>query len=203
MKKHSANYPNLHIIKKSIRTLYKCLSDEKIRTFTKSLDPNESTLRDGNIIINVQHLASIIARHLQLPTGCIIVTFREMKNPGCVELTPEDGYLVKLRPMYRWNTRDIAAILAHEITHVFLHRHNIRFSDTLENEILTDTSAAYLGVGWLCLNAYRKTESHHEYYSQTGEREGYTKTEEERLGYLTPQEFGYIIGKRAVAIALR
>jgi hypothetical protein len=122
-----------------------------------------------------------------------------MENPGRVELTPEDDYLVDLQTKYRNNHRDIAAVLAHEVTHVFLHRHGIRFPDTLENELLTDTAAVYLGVGWLCLNAYRVTVDRQERYISPNMREVRTTTTEERLGYLTSDEFGYVLGKRSLA----
>jgi len=157
-------YPHLGAIKESIKLLYKQLSSQGLKSFSRSLTPAETAVSLGkDIIIAVQSLASVIVRHLQLPKGCIIVNFRDIENPGRVELTPEeDDYLVDLRSKYRNDHRDVAAILAHEITHVFLHRHGIRMADTLENEILTDTTAVYLGVGWLCLNAHRVTEDRQE-----------------------------------------
>jgi len=163
--------------------------------------PAEAAVSLGkDIIIAVQSVAGAIVRHLQLPTGCIIVSFRDIENPGRVELTPEDDYLVDLNSKYRNDPRDIAAILAHEVTHVFLYRHGIRMTDTLENEILTDTTAVYLGVGWLSLNAYRLTEDRQERYIAPDMREVRIRTTEERLGYLTPEEFGYVLGKRSLAL---
>jgi hypothetical protein len=191
-------FPHLRVIKESIKLLYKQLSSQRINSFSRSLSPTEAAAPlGGDIIIGVQSLAGVIVRHLQLPKACIIVTFRDMENPGRVELTPEDDYLVDLHNKYRNDHRDIAAILAHEITHVFLHRHGIRIPDTLENEILTDTAAVYLGVGWLCLNAHRVTE---ERYIRPEVREVRITTRDERLGYLTPDEFGYVLGKRSLAL---
>lgn len=191
-------FPHLPVIKESIRLLYKQLSPQRIKSFSKIFSPAEAVLPNGvDIVIAVQMLASAIVRHLQLPKACVIVTFRDMENPGRVELTPEDDYLVDLHSRYRNDHRDIAAVLAHEITHVFLHRHGIRFSDTLKNELLTDTTAVYLGVGWLCLNAHRVTVAKQHRFVSPEMLEVQTKTTEEKLGYLTPEEFGYVMQKRA------
>lgn len=159
-----------------------------------------SGLLGDDIVIGVHSLAGVIVRHLQLPKACIIVRFRDMENPGQVELSSEDDYLVDLNNKYRNDHRDIAAILAHEITHVFLHRHGIQVPDTLENEILTDTAAVYLGVGWLSSNAHRVTEDRQERYIAPDMREVRITTTDERLGYLTPEEFGYVLGKRSLAL---
>jgi hypothetical protein len=198
--KDGQSYPHLALIKESIKLLYKQLSGQRIKSFSSSFPPGQAHTPLGtDVIIAVQSLAGAIVRHLQLPTGCIIVNFRDMENPGRVELTPEDGYLVELHSKYRYGHWDIGAILAHEVTHVFLHRHGIRLPDTLENEILTDTAAVYLGVGWLCLNAHRVTEDRQERNVGPNMREVRITTTEERLGYLTPDEFGYVLGKRSLA----
>jgi hypothetical protein len=65
--------------------------------------------------------------------------------------------------------------------HVYLHRLDLSFPGTRENEILTDTAATYLGAGWLLLDAYREDAA-----------------SSQKLGYLTPEEFGYVLAKRAL-----
>ncbi|CAM5731967.1 hypothetical protein SFUMM280S_01514 [Streptomyces fumanus] len=50
-----------------------------------------------------------------------------------------------------------------------------------DNEILTDTVTTYLGAGWLLLDAYREDAA-----------------SSQKLGYLTPEEFGYVLAKRAL-----
>ena len=64
-----------------------------------------------------------------------------------------------------------------------LHRLDLSLPGTRDNEILTDTAAAYLGAGWLLLDAYRE----HGPFSQ-------------KLGYLTPEEFGYVLAQRAAVL---
>ena len=118
-----------------------------------------------------------------------------MEHPGRVELTPENEYLVELHTRYKEDPRDVAAILAHEITHVFLYRAGLWLPNEYDNEILTDTASTYLGVGWLGLNAFRVTESQQ---PSVNPGQVYIQWKEERLGYLTPEEFGYVLGKRAI-----
>jgi len=189
-------YPNLKTIKKSITALYQHLSSQDIKKFSHGLAPDVvSIIHNTDLIMAIQRLASAIAQHLKLPGGSILVTFKSnLQSSGRVELSGRDGYFVELHSRYQHDCRDIPAILAHEITHVFLHRAGLGFPDTHDNEILTDTAAVYLGVGWLCLNAYRRNE----WYSEsTGGRVNVT-TQEEQLGYLTPEEFGYVLGKRVL-----
>jgi hypothetical protein len=194
-------YPHLKVIQKSMRLLYKQLSGQTVRRFSQSLTPDMlSRIPHADTIIWVQSVAGAIVRHLQLPTGSILVNFRNMSVAGQVELTPEDDYLIELSSRYRDDRRDIPAILAHEIMHVFLHRHGIRFADTLENEILTDTAAIYLGVGWLCLDAYRITKSQHSQYVSFNTTEVRTTTMTSHLGYLTPDEMGYVLAMRVLAL---
>ncbi|MBT2416157.1 hypothetical protein J7I94_37520, partial [Streptomyces sp. ISL-12] len=88
---------------------------------------------------------------------------------------------VELNDRFRTHRRDIGAALAHEVTHVYLHRLGLSFPGTRDNEILTDTVTTYLGAGWLLLDAYREDAA-----------------SSQKLGYLTPEEFGYVLAKRAL-----
>ena len=65
--------------------------------------------------------------------------------------------------------------------HVYLHRLGLAFPGTRDNEILTDTATTYLGAGWLLLDAFRQD-----------------SVSSQKLGYLTPEEFGYVLAKRAL-----
>ncbi len=110
----------------------------------------------------------------------MIVSFRAMEHAASVELEAGPEYFIELNDRFRTHRRDIGAALAHEITHVLLHRLDLAFRGTRDNEILTDTAAAYLGAGWLLLDAYRED-----------------ALSSQKLGYLTPEEFGYVLAKRA------
>ena len=110
----------------------------------------------------------------------MIVSFREMDHAANVELTAGPEYFIELNDRFRTHRRDIGAALAHEVMHVYLHRLDLSFPGTRDNEILTDTATTYLGAGWLLLDAFRE--------------DGVSS---QKLGYLTPEEFGYVLAKRA------
>jgi hypothetical protein len=111
----------------------------------------------------------------------MIIAFREMTHAANVELTAGPEYFIELNDRFRTHRRDIGAALAHEVMHVYLHRLGLAFPGTRDNEILTDTATAYLGAGWLLLDAYREDGA-----------------SSQKLGYLTPEEFGYVLAKRAL-----
>lgn len=131
--------------------------------------------------LGAQRVAREIVRHFRLPDARLIVGFREMTHAANVELAAGPEYFVELNDRFRTHRADIGAALAHEVAHVYLHRLDLAFPTTAENEILTDTATAYLGAGWLLLDAYRED-----------------AVSSQKLGYLTPEEFGYVLAKRAL-----
>jgi len=72
----------------------------------------------------------------------------------------------------------VGAILAHELSHVFLYYKGIWFQDPNENEPFTDLATVFIGLGKLLVNGL---------YVVTGECIG----EEYRLGYLPPELITY------------
>lgn len=121
-----------------------------------------------------------MVRALRLPDARMVVAFRPMEEAATVELAAGPEYFIEVNDRFRTHRRDLAAALSHEVAHVLLHRLGLGFPGSAENEILTDTAAAYLGAGWLLLDAYREDELTHQ-----------------KFGYLTPEEFGYVLAKRA------
>ena len=103
-----------------------------------------------------------------------------MEHAAHVELAAGPEYFIELNSRFKRHRRDIGAALAHEVTHVYLHRLGLAFHGTRDNEILTDTATTYLGAGWLLLDAFRQD-----------------RLTSQKLGYLTPEEFGYVLAKRA------
>lgn len=175
----------------AVRTLYRTLSWRVVQSRRCSLLPPAHRPTEDPVI-GVQRLAAAIVRYLQLDGVRLIVSFDgtasygPASEAGHVELGRGPDYFVRLNDRLRYSPFECAAALAHEAMHVYLHRRGIRFDDRYRNELLTDTAAAYLGVGWLLLNAYRvDTRS--------------DLTEIRRLGYLTPEEFGYVLAKRSFA----
>ncbi|MFJ6831176.1 hypothetical protein [Streptomyces sp. NPDC091209] len=175
-------YPHLDTVRASITALYKRLSYDTIHTFATSVAPADVAFADvDDLHLGAQRVAREMVLHYRLPDARMIVGFREMTHAAHVELAAGPEYFIELNDRFRTHRRDIGAALAHEVMHVYLHRLDLEFPGTRDNEILTDTAAAYLGAGWLLLDAYRED-----------------GTSSQKLGYLTPEEFGYVLAKRAL-----
>ncbi|MGW8061186.1 hypothetical protein ACVV2G_02615 [Streptomyces ziwulingensis] len=175
-------YPHLETVRAAVTALYRRLSYDTVRMFSASVAPADVAFRDtDDLYPGAQRVAHELVRHYRLPDARMIVSFREMTHAASVELAAGPEYFIELNDRFRTHRRDIGAALAHEVMHVYLHRLGLSFPGTRDNEILTDTAAAYLGAGWLLLDAYRED-----------------PVSSQKLGYLTPEEFGYVVAKRAL-----
>ncbi|QES41055.1 hypothetical protein DEJ49_08625 [Streptomyces venezuelae] len=176
-------YPHLETVRAAVTALYKRLSYDTVHSFDTSVAPADVAFGDhDDLHLGAQRVAREMVRHLHLPDARMIVGFRDMQHAASVELAAGPEYFIELNDRFRTHRRDIGAALAHEVMHVYLHRLDLSFPGTRDNEILTDTATAYLGAGWLLLDAYREDGA-----------------SSQKLGYLTPEEFGYVLAKRALA----
>lgn len=174
--------PHLEAVRSSITTLYRRLSADTVRGFGTSVLPGDVAFADDDdLYLGVQRVARVLVRHLRLPDARMVVAFRDMRHAGSVELGAGPEYFVEVNSRFKEHRRDIGAVLAHEVMHVYLHRLGLWAAGRRENEILTDTAAAYLGSGWLELDAFRED-----------------ALSSQKLGWLTPEEFGYVLAKRAL-----
>ncbi|MFR9675149.1 hypothetical protein [Streptomyces sp. TR06-5] len=174
-------FPHLATVRAAITALYRRLSPDTVAGFEASVLPVEVAFgEDDDLHLGAQRVAGALVRHLRLPDARIVVSFRAMEHAASVELEAGPEYFVELNDRFRTHRRDVGAALAHEIMHVYLHRLDLSFPGIPANEVLTDTAAAYLGSGWLLLDAFR----------QDG-------VSSQKLGYLTPEEFGYVLAARA------
>ncbi|GHH74060.1 hypothetical protein GCM10018793_14350 [Streptomyces sulfonofaciens] len=176
-------FPHLDTVRAALTALYRRLTYDTVHSFETSVVPADVAFCDqDDLHLGVQRVAREMVRHYRLPDARIIVSFREMTHAANVELAAGPEYFIELNDRFRTHRNDIGAALAHEVMHVYLHRLDLSFAGTRDNEILTDTAAAYLGAGWLLLDAFRE--------------DGVSS---QKLGYLTPEEFGYVLAKRALA----
>ena len=190
-------FARIDAIQDSIRELYAKLSGATVKSYAANPTPPQPLIPRGHDpIIEAEQMARTISRHLRMTDVQLIVSFKEIRAIGqlspAAEVKLGDGpdYFITLNPRYRNDRRDTAAVLAHEVMHIFLHRSGIQFADRIKNEILTDTASVYLGTGWLALNAHRM--------STTYSGDTHT-TSTQTLGYVSPEELGYILAKRALA----
>lgn len=175
-------YPHLETVRAAVTALYRRLSRDTVQTFPTSVVPADVAFADSDdLYLGTQRVAHELVRHYRLPDARVIVSFREMTHAAFVELTAGPEYFIELNDRFRTHRRDIGAALAHEVMHVYLHRLGLSFPGTRDNEILTDTATTYLGAGWLLLDAYREDSA-----------------SSQKLGYLTPEEYGYVLAKRAL-----
>ncbi|MFG2677984.1 hypothetical protein [Streptomyces sp. NPDC048392] len=175
-------FPHLETVREAVTALYRRLSHDTVRQFSASVAPADVAFCDtDDLYAGAQRVAHELVRHYRLPDARMIVSFREMTHAANVELTAGPEYFIELNDRFRTHRRDIGAALAHEVMHVYLHRLGLAFPGTRDNEILTDTATTYLGAGWLLLDAYREDAA-----------------SSQKLGYLTPEEFGYVLAKRAL-----
>lgn len=152
----------------------------------------------GDSLIAAQRIAGAMAHHYHLPVASIVVRFDEkLESAARIYITSDDICMVEMQERYRASRKSVA-ILAHEVAHLFLERAGLRYADTFENEVLTDTASVYLGAGWSVLNAYSAPS-----VSRSEEQVGFrttrvttTTTSAAKLGYLTPEEFGYVLARR-------
>lgn len=178
-------FTNIPVINAFISKLYTLINAPLIPDF-KSDAGIDSGLFSNDPLICAQNIARHIARHFGLTFSHIVVAFvHNLGAPGKVELSAGSDFHVDIDAKYKLNTNFLAAILAHEIAHIYLFRHNIRIDDTLENEILTDTVASFLGCARLILN------SSYDEVSYANNR-----TTVHSFGYITQYEVGYIAAKR-------
>lgn len=185
----SRGFPNLDLVNRSIGKLYEGLSRKGLELFQKDFELSGSALdQASDPVIRTQKIAHQLAYHFRLAVSAVVVAFRSnLPVPGRVELSSSLDFFIDLHSQHRDDPKAIAAILAHEVAHIFLHHAGIRLDPEFHNEVLTDTTAIYLGCGATILNGALET------VTKLG------KTTERRFrqfGYLTVDEFGYIQSKR-------
>ncbi|QES50638.1 hypothetical protein DEJ50_25185 [Streptomyces venezuelae] len=179
-------FPHLATVRAALTALHRRLPRDGIQAYAAGLAPADAAFTDSDdLYLGAQRVAAAVVRQLRLPDARMVIAYRAMEEAAAVELAAGPEYFIEVNDRFRTHRRDLAAALAHEVTHVLLHRLGLRFpgtgaDGTPADEILTDTAAAYLGAGWLLLDAYREDALGHQ-----------------KLGYLTPEEFGYVLAKRA------
>ncbi|WP_433888791.1 hypothetical protein [Streptomyces sp. CA-111067] len=184
-------FPHLDTVRVALTALYRRLSGDGVARFATSVHPELVDFPDSeDLYLGAQRVARVMVQHFRLPDARMVVGFRDMVHAGNVELAAGPEYFIELHSRFKTDRRDVGAALAHEVMHVYLHRLGLELPGTRDNEILTDTAATYLGAGWLLLDAYR------EEAAIRGER---LMMSAYKLGYLTPEEFGYVLAKRAAA----
>jgi hypothetical protein len=176
-------FKNISAINANISRLYKSIGAPLVPNFNTNLVIDNGYYH-SDIFVSTQNIAKQIADCLGLDITKVVVTFvHNLGVPGKVELSAGNTFFIEVDERYKSNTNFISAILAHEVAHIYLFKHKICIKDTFQNEVLTDTTAAFLGCAWLLLNSS---------YEEASELHMTLNS----FGYISQFEVGYILAKR-------
>jgi len=137
-------YKNLHRVNQSIRELYRAMTPHRIRIYSDNFVLGGSwddTPGDNFVLVGTDdhrfganRLAKRIVSHYRLAGTTVSVKFSDnLKPPGNVELSSSNDFTIQIQSQHRYSPTNVAAILAHEVAHIFLHRNGIRFAEEFDS----------------------------------------------------------------------
>ena len=123
----------------------------------------------------------------------VAITEHSDEIAGHIELQPggEDVHIEIARDILNFPAA-VLETLAHEISHQFLHSMNISWGAGLENhyhnEVLTDITAIFLGLGKLMLNGAESMRI----YRQVRDNKNFEVTQTRKVGYLDRDQMAFV-----------
>lgn len=129
----------------------------------------------------LRELLRSITVHMGIEGDLIQLRFQDDDTLGYAGQISTGGALTTINlQLHEYYDLDvITAILAHEAMHLYLHYNGIYFSDTLMNEVLTDTAAVYFGFGQYLYRGYKMLEIN-------------LGTSYHKVGYINPEDVQFI-----------
>ena len=129
----------------------------------------------------LKQLLCSIAAHMGIDGSYIRLKFQDHANLNYAGNISTNGALttINLQLHSYYNLDVITAILSHEVMHLYLYYSGIHFSDTLSNEVLTDTAAVYFGFGEYLYRGYQIIETQMGFSYQ-------------KVGYIRPRDVKFI-----------
>lgn len=130
----------------------------------------------------------------------------------------EDWQTILIDSKYSDRLDEIGAILAHEIMHIYLYKHNVELPDKVDNEKLTDLATIHTGLGIIVLNGMTDWISHRQTFGYLDDKYSWGKWSSgygenfldyldknnillgEVAGYIMPQSRGFISHGETVEI---
>lgn len=147
--------------------------------------------RPLNDVLEIQALAKDIARFVGLDglTFVVAIAKQEASVGGQIDLATEgSGVFIEIDSDMMNFPDAVAATLCHEVCHKWLHVRGIRSSPEIDNEILTDITAVFLGFGKIMLNGCQT--SRVRYDPTPGSTQRFTETM--RAGYLDRGQLAFV-----------
>ncbi len=166
------------------------LLETQLRKFYeyKILEPFVFNPKDAH---EVQSAAKKIASHLKLENMTFIISYAKQgeNTGGHIQLDNSNDVFIEIDSEIKYDCEAVLSVLAHEICHKYLYKHNIKLYPEFENEILTDTATIFTGLGKLTLNGCEKT-----HVTTTNNLDGSRteRTNTRKLGYLDKSQFAFI-----------
>ena len=178
---------------------------EKISTLENKFGSNAhfSTMEpidfDPKNIVSIQNITKQIANFVGLKdlTFIVAVAKQEKNVGGHIDLITDSGkdVFIELSPNVVKHKDAVLATISHEISHKILALNEIQIAKgspepfyLKENEVLTDITAIYFGLGKLMLNGCECSYSSKKYLGDKIE----TTTHSIKTGYLTIEQFSFI-----------
>ncbi|MBO5114019.1 MAG: hypothetical protein J6C12_11865 [Lachnospiraceae bacterium] len=129
----------------------------------------------------LKQLLCSIAAHMGIDGSYIRLKFQDDANLNYAGNISTNGAftIINLQLHSYYNLDVITAILSHEVMHLYLYYSGIHFSDTLSNEVLTDTAAVYFGFGEYLYRGYQIIETQMGFSYQ-------------KVGYIRPRDVKFI-----------
>lgn len=164
------------------------LEEELGTTIAKEfLDPKSLNFKNASDKNVIESVANKIAAYLNLPNEIKVnIVELPMGVGGNVSPSYDNTITINIDKYSTKMENAVLGVLAHELTHqyLFIHDIDLRHISTLDNELLTDIAAIYIGLGNLILNGHRNEKK--EYYEQ---RE---ITYKMKLGYVKTHYLGFV-----------
>lgn len=173
------------IIEKLIQKLIQLEKEVGSKTSYKLLDPFILNTKD---IISIQIAARKIAEFIGLRNFTFVVSVNKQEEnvAGKIELEwREREVFIDISDKIVNFPEAVLATLSHELAHKYLQVNQIKETVEFENEILTDVTTVFLGLGKLMLNGC-------EYSVQTFEHYNNVVQEKFQLGYLKPNQIAFV-----------
>lgn len=100
---------------------------------------------------------------------------------GHIQLDNSNDVFIEIDSELKHDHEVVLSVLAHEICHKYLYKHNLKLFPEFENEILTDTATIFTGLGKLTLNGCEKT---HVFSNDNADGSKTETQQTQKLGYL-------------------
>lgn len=139
--------------------------------------------------LKVQEAGKKIAQHLGLPPLTFVITYAHQKSKvgGHINLDSSKDVFIEIDDKFKHDNDIVLAVLAHEICHKYLDINNLRDFREFENEMLTDASTIYTGLGKLSLNGCEKSDTLIGLSPNTK-----TTTTTQKVGYMNRNQFAFV-----------